>query len=329
MLSVRAMNTGPATDEPHVLRLSTSQFGDRDAVEAFREVFGRAILRIEIEPTETGPFDADLTIRSFNGFGLAGGRLSGMSNTHTEALIDNDDVVLVMIDGGAAVLEHKGRTVEVGDGEVALTDSGEAGTFATVTPLRVTNLRFARQNLGLGEARLGHALRASKVPQTPALRLLKHYVASLSHEAALQSAETRRTVATHLHDLAALALGATNDAAAVATGRGLRGARLQAIRADIQQNLSDPRLSAETVARRQGITARYVRLLLESEGESFSGLVMGARLERALRMLADPRMAHRTISGIAFDCGFSDLSYFNRSFRRRFGLTPSEARNAG
>ena len=29
---------------------------------------------------------------------------------------------------------------------------------------------------------------------------------------------------------------------------------------------------------------------------------------------------------IAFDCGFNDLSYFNRCFRRRFGLTPTAAR---
>ena len=32
--------------------------------------------------------------------------------------------------------------------------------------------------------------------------------------------------------------------------------------------------------------------------------------------------AERRISDIAFDCGFNDLSYFNRCFRRRFGLSP-------
>ena len=32
------------------------------------------------------------------------------------------------------------------------------------------------------------------------------------------------------------------------------------------------------------------------------------------------------ISDIAFACGFNDLSYFNRCFRRRFGLTPTAAR---
>jgi AraC-like DNA-binding protein len=34
------------------------------------------------------------------------------------------------------------------------------------------------------------------------------------------------------------------------------------------------------------------------------------------------------ISTIAFDCGFSDISHFNRVFRRQFGCTPSDVRRA-
>jgi AraC-like DNA-binding protein len=48
------------------------------------------------------------------------------------------------------------------------------------------------------------------------------------------------------------------------------------------------------------------------------------RLRRAAEWLA--QAGDRRISDIAFDCGFNDLSYFNRCFRRRFGLTPSAAR---
>lgn len=46
---------------------------------------------------------------------------------------------------------------------------------------------------------------------------------------------------------------------------------------------------------------------------------------------ADPfrsTVRERRISDVAFDCGFNDLSYFNRCFRRRFGLTPTAARGA-
>ena len=47
------------------------------------------------------------------------------------------------------------------------------------------------------------------------------------------------------------------------------------------------------------------------------------RLRRAAELLT---LTERRISDIAFECGFNDLSYFNRSFRRRFGLTPTAAR---
>jgi AraC-like DNA-binding protein len=70
----------------------------------------------------------------------------------------------------------------------------------------------------------------------------------------------------------------------------------------------------------------YVRKLFESEGSSFSECVLGERLIRAHRMLTDPRFADRSIASAAFDAGFGDVSYFNRSFRRRFGATPSEIR---
>jgi AraC-like DNA-binding protein len=32
------------------------------------------------------------------------------------------------------------------------------------------------------------------------------------------------------------------------------------------------------------------------------------------------------VSSIAFDVGFGDLSYFNRTFKKRFGATPREVR---
>ena len=44
------------------------------------------------------------------------------------------------------------------------------------------------------------------------------------------------------------------------------------------------------------------------------------------RLLSDPRLADRPISTIAFDVGFGTLSHFNHSFRRRFGLSPSDVR---
>jgi AraC-like DNA-binding protein len=47
----------------------------------------------------------------------------------------------------------------------------------------------------------------------------------------------------------------------------------------------------------------------------------------------ESRIGHRCcdgwgISAIAYDAGFGDVSYFNRTFRRPYGVTPSEVREA-
>jgi len=80
---------------------------------------------------------------------------------------------------------------------------------------------------------------------------------------------------------------------------------------------------------RHRISRRYIHKLFEREQTSLSRFVLGERLTRVHRMLADPRHADRTIAAIAFSAGFGDLSTFNREFRRRLGVMPSEVRHRG
>jgi AraC-like DNA-binding protein len=107
----------------------------------------------------------------------------------------------------------------------------------------------------------------------------------------------------------------------------MRAARLKAIKADILENLNSPSLTVTAVAQRQHVTPRYIHMLFETEGITFSEFVLGQRLTRTHRMLFDPRFADLNVSAIAFAAGFGDLSYFNRTFRRRFGAAPSELRH--
>jgi AraC-like DNA-binding protein len=57
-----------------------------------------------------------------------------------------------------------------------------------------------------------------------------------------------------------------------------------------------------------------------------SAFVLEHRLARAYRMLSDPAHLGSKVVTIAAQCGFRDLSWFNRVFRRRYGATPSDIR---
>jgi AraC-like DNA-binding protein len=63
-------------------------------------------------------------------------------------------------------------------------------------------------------------------------------------------------------------------------------------------------------------------------GMSFTAHVNELRLQKAFALLAAAGDARR-ISDIALEVGFSDISHFNRSFRSRFGDTPSGVRARG
>jgi AraC-like DNA-binding protein len=73
------------------------------------------------------------------------------------------------------------------------------------------------------------------------------------------------------------------------------------------------------VARRLAVSDRSLRRRLAEEGTSFQTLLEETRSELAQRYLRDPKL---TVSEIAFLCGFSELSPFQRAFRRWTGLTP-------
>jgi AraC-like DNA-binding protein len=161
-----------------------------------------------------------------------------------------------------------------------------------------------------------------------ALHLLVHYLKGVIDTDALSTPGLQRLAVTHVYDLLALALGATRDAAEVAKGRGLRAARLSAIKADIRAHLGARDLSLDTVAQRQGISPVYVRKLFEGEDTSFTQFVLERRLLLAHRLLRDARFAERTIGELALEAGFGDLSNFNRAFRRRFGAAPSDVRSS-
>lgn len=315
-------------DQMVTLHLTSAQWSERDRVEAFREIFGRAVLCIDIEPVEDSALEAEMTLRGFSGLGMASGRLSPMRNRHLAEASDNNDLVLVMLQSGFATLEQGGRRIEVKAGQVVMTANGEPATFTGHTATRVVNLRLSRDVLAPYMADADRILARPLLRDGPALRFLKSYASCLNDERALATPQLRHSVATHMHELAALAIGAEEDAEQLAVRGGVRAARLSAIKADIVANSSDPGLNTAAVAARHGITERYVRRLFGDEHTSFSEFVLGIRLARAQRLLADAAHPERTISAIAFACGFGDLSYFNRTFRRQFGLTPSDMRAA-
>jgi AraC-like DNA-binding protein len=269
--------------------------------------------------------EVDLVKWRLPGASILDGRFAGVRQRGTpEVGGAGDDLFFGINVTGAGRVDQDRRQVTVGAGDAMAVDL-RAGAFTVLRPTRsrMIGVRVPRRALAVD----GPAPRL--VPGgTPALRLLTRYLRSVLDGPAPSSPPLADALVRHVSDLIALSLAPADRDTRLARAPGVRAARLHAIKSDIERHLTDGSLTAAVVAARHGISTRYLHRLFEDDAETYSRFVLGRRLDLAYRRLRDPRYADRTISSIANDTGFGDLSYFNRTFRRGYDTTPSEARRA-
>ncbi|MGA8747914.1 MAG: helix-turn-helix transcriptional regulator, partial [Pseudolabrys sp.] len=85
--------------------------------------------------------------------------------------------------------------------------------------------------------------------------------------------------------------------------------------------------SPHFVAEHFDISVRTLHLRFEKTEQTFGRWVLEARLDACSKALRDPLQRTHSISEIAYNCGFNDLSHFNKMFRARFNMTPSQWRH--
>ncbi|WP_370090117.1 helix-turn-helix transcriptional regulator [Ekhidna sp.] len=66
------------------------------------------------------------------------------------------------------------------------------------------------------------------------------------------------------------------------------------------------------------------RFFSENMNKSFTDFTNSYRIEKAKRLLADPKFDNHKIAYIAYECGFNSLSSFNSAFRKNVDTSPSE-----
>jgi AraC-like DNA-binding protein len=310
-----------------VFHFSSDNVPPKDRAAVWREVIGREYMRLDVEPDPSVPLQVDLTVNQLPSTVIASFRSTPMMyiRTQEEARRGDSDFTFV----GAArdrFRFHDGAQEEVfADGGAVLLFNGRSGSIdaphgGQMRTVRINGAMLRAAARGLDE-RPAYPLRADNAP----LRLLGRYIDSVLLSGPLDPA-LDHLVNVHITDLLALSVRPTEETLARAKSGAVQAARLAAFRADIVSNFSQVRLSAKTIARRHGVSERYVYLLFEQNGLSFSRLLADERLKRAMAMLLDPGCSAMRISDIALSVGFGDMTTFNRTFRQRYRETPREIR---
>jgi signal transduction histidine kinase/ligand-binding sensor domain-containing protein/DNA-binding response OmpR family regulator len=92
--------------------------------------------------------------------------------------------------------------------------------------------------------------------------------------------------------------------------------------AAVEAHIDDPSFDTDQLAGEVGVSRRHLnRKLRALTGQSAREFIRTIRLKRAAQLL---QQAAGSVTEIAYDVGFQSLAYFAKTFRKHFGVSPSE-----
>ncbi|MFZ2286817.1 MAG: helix-turn-helix transcriptional regulator [Bacteroidales bacterium] len=90
----------------------------------------------------------------------------------------------------------------------------------------------------------------------------------------------------------------------------------------------NPELTLSQLAGELGISSHILsQVMNEKLGINFFDLINDYRVESFKEKIVDPKYVNFSLPGIALECGFNSKSAFNRIFKLKTGLTPSQYKN--
>lgn len=111
----------------------------------------------------------------------------------------------------------------------------------------------------------------------------------------------------------------------ISPGKDINMDFLQKVTDIIYQEMHDHKFSSITLANKLNMSISQLnRKLSAVSGYSSSLYIMKLKIDRAKKKLA---IENKNIGDIAAECGFYDVAYFSRTFKRHTQVTPSQYRN--
>ncbi|MBO9604153.1 MAG: helix-turn-helix domain-containing protein [Novosphingobium sp.] len=170
-----------------------------------------------------------------------------------------------------------------------------------------------------------HSGAGGKEPIAGAARMCLELARSCVLQSAPLSPSVDEALGNALTELARLAL---IERFCTRRGETMRETVRTRIQAFIHRNLADPELTIDRIAEQMHCTKRYLHKIFSDEAETLSQYIWSQRLEQCRDRLSRAEFADRSITEIAFGCGFSNAAHFSHSFRCRFGQPPRAYRRA-
>lgn len=276
--------------------------------------------------------DVAVAVRGLSRLAVADSYIPDHKAYRTRSHIANgDDSMLLVIPraGEVSVMHKKAHQSFIKPGEVHLIPLDSPFVTENEGPLKVTGINLPGSIMERHLVNPDEVIGKTISPENQgAFQLLLGYADAIHTLGEDLSEESARLADLHMMDLVALTLGFAEEEREESPESGFAFARVAAMRNFISEHKHDANLSAEFVALYFKVPVSTVRKVFRDVGTTFTDHVNNVRLDWVYEQILNPVASRGSISSLAYSVGFNNLAWFNRAFKRKFGITPSEVKTA-
>jgi AraC-like DNA-binding protein len=303
---------------------STAGLRQEDQFDAWHS-FYETLFDVGADQSVAGGFDAEVRLWTFGHFAMSRTIAPPVLITRTKAHLRQDPVdhwVILYGPRGAHSAVTAGVSVEVPARVPYLWSLGQEFAHERTHMERI-QLLLARDAFAaiapVLDAALGSAL------DTPLGLLLGDYMTALERHLPDLTEANSHQLRDSVAAMVSAAVAPTAERAAVAR-RQIDLGRMERVRQMVRRHLRTPNLQPKTLCRLVGMSRSNLYRLLETKG-GIARYIQQQRLLEAHSLLGNPGTS-QSVTFVAEDLCFADVSSFSRAFRREFGYSPSDVRRA-
>ena len=291
-------------------------------IDTIRDTF----VALDIDPAEPTHFTGAVHTRHFAHLMAADVTATSQSFRRTARLANRHPLDLMqigMVVAGEGQLIQDGRTCILGPGDFALYETSRPFTWNLHPDWHLRVFTWPRTSVSLTESQ-SQQLTARTVSSTsPVGQLLSPMLSRLLVADGEVSSGGAIGLAGGLADLAITA--AQEECQPDDPDAAMRELHANMVQY-IGQHLDDPDLSPSGIAQAFFVSTRTVHRVFARFDATAAATIREHRLEACRQAMVAPRNIPRSLTDIAAQFGFIDLSVFSRAFTATYGISPSRYR---
>lgn len=312
-----------------MLQFSSDTVRPRDRFEFWGDFLNRTLSPFRTEPAGDHAFHiesgmqmiGELPLVSITGAGYRGAR----GRPEIARSPEHFYVAAIHI-GGATSFTCRDKEAHLAQGDVFLLDTMHEIRFGLELPYHHlliklpktwVHARFAQPDFLCGSVLPHHH---------PLGRLFAGYAIAGFQAADGLSPSAATLFSQHLLDLLCEAFAESRLPDQPTRSQALRAAMFVRACRLISLRSSESDLSPTLIAEQLGVSTRTLNRIFSGEGETVMQRLLKERVSAAAKLLAATQARSRTITDIAFACGFNDPTHFSRVFGEEMDMTPSKWR---